>query len=74
VRPRAKAEAMLSDMIHFRVAITKYTGEEVYESRDEHRTARVDDISDVQSDAWVSITRTVVDTEEGRNVAARFKR
>lgn len=70
-RPRAQVGVMLSDYIHPRVAVID--GEEVYEDRPTAKSARVDDISDVGPDGWVYVTRSILNTPEGRKVANRIK-
>jgi hypothetical protein len=68
-RRRAHAGAMLSNYLHPEI-ITKRNGEQVYEDRPLERTARIDEISDVGPDGWVSVDRTILKTDRGHEVAS----
>ncbi|AIE83528.1 hypothetical protein [Fimbriimonas ginsengisoli] len=70
-REHAAAGAMLCEMSHPEVAQVR--GRDFYTHNPERTTARVDEISDVADDGWVYVTRTILDTPEGRKLAARYK-
>jgi hypothetical protein len=69
-RPLARGGGMLCEYRHPDVAVVK--GEERFVDNPDRKSARVDDISDVGADGWVYVTRTILDTPEGRRLKARF--
>jgi len=74
-RPRIKAGVMLSEMEHperAKVCDSSGCGEK-YVDNPERKTARVDAISDVGEDGWVTIDRTILPTEHGKLVADRIR-
>src|SRR5207244_3865415 len=70
-RVHAHGGAMLSQYIHPKVA--KTDDGEYYIDNHDRKTARIDDISDVMPDGRVVITRTILKTPKGDEVAARIK-
>lgn len=78
-RERARAGAMLSELEHPSIAKKKKRiGDsvkeiDVYEDRHDAKSARIDDISDVGADGWVTVDRTILDTPAGREVARAFR-
>lgn len=70
-REHAEAGAMLSELLHPKVA--EVDGEEIYVDNHDRKTARVDTITEPGPDGWVWIERTILNTPEGRRVAKRIK-
>ena len=70
-RQRARAGAMLCELVHPDVARTPRGPK--YVDNPDRKSARVDDISDVGADGWVYVTRTILDTPKGRELADSYK-
>jgi hypothetical protein len=72
-RSMARAGAMLSE--GFRHPEIVYTSEgEKYTNNPERITARVDDISPIDKYGWVYVTRTILDTPMGKQVADAYSK
>lgn len=66
-RQRARAGTMLSEYEHPKVV--EVDGEEQFVPVPGNETARVDDVGHIDTDGWLWIDRTILDTSKGRLVA-----
>lgn len=69
--PRAEAGAMLSEWEHPERART--ASGECFVDNPDSKTARVDAISSVGADGWVTVDRTILATKAGKDLARRIK-